>query len=181
MLPSMDEDAFLENPKIETVNVHIPSDAEVWYKNSSTGRKNYPSGLKGYNLYMEGKPVIDLVIPESLTKLEDYVFSHCNSIRSVTIPNSVTRIGIGAFRDCQYLRTINIPHSVKSTDGYAFKGCLSLASVSIPYFVNKIGTYASEGCISLKTVSMPSTINYDKDVFLNCCNRGGSHHQSSCF
>lgn len=39
----------------------------------------------------------DVVIPNSVTTIEDYAFAGCSSLQSITIPNSVTWIGDSAF------------------------------------------------------------------------------------
>ncbi len=43
--------------------------------------------------------VVDVIIPKSVTKIDDWAFAGCKSLKSVAIPKSVTEIGEGAFRD----------------------------------------------------------------------------------
>lgn len=52
------------------------------------------------NLYLNGKLVTDLVIPDGVTSIGNYAFSDCDGLTSVTIPDSVTSIGYYAFSDC---------------------------------------------------------------------------------
>ena len=47
------------------------------------------------------------LIPNSVTSIEEYAFSKCTSLTSITIPNSVTNIGSSAFLFCISLRDVH--------------------------------------------------------------------------
>ena len=49
-----------------------------------------------------GYKVIDgkVIIPDGVTKIEEWAFSGCSSLKSIEIPNSVTEIGASAFQGC---------------------------------------------------------------------------------
>ena len=47
-------------------------------------------------------------------------FSGCNHLINVNIPNGITRIEDSTFSDCAILSDINIPNSVTSIGDYAF-------------------------------------------------------------
>lgn len=91
-----------------------------------------------------------VIIPNSVTSIEDYAFSSCSGLTSVTIPNSVTSIGYHSFLGCSGLTSITIPNSVTSIESWAFSGCSSLTSITIPNSVTEIGTAAFDGCTSLE-------------------------------
>lgn len=88
-------------------------------------------GPAHYNLYLNGKLVKDLVIPNSVTSINDSAFSGCIGLTSVTIPDSVTDIGRYAFSKCTELTSITIPDSVKKIGIYAFVDCEKLEKVNI--------------------------------------------------
>ena len=67
-------------------------------------------------LYIDGKLVTDLVIPEGITEIKDYAFYGVRSITSVTIPDSVTVIGKRAFESIGYVKTIRIGSGLKEDD-----------------------------------------------------------------
>lgn len=112
------------------------------------------------HLYIDGHEVKDLVIPESVMSIGNYVFSGCSSLTSVTIPNSVTCIGDGAFRGCSSLTSVTIPHTVTSIGDYSFQGCSNLTSITIPKDVTSIGSSAFSGCSGLTSVTIPNSLTY---------------------
>ncbi len=56
----------------------------------------------------------ELVLPNTLTKLEEYTFDYINSLQELIIPNSVTEIETSAIMNCYDLKKIYIPASVSS-------------------------------------------------------------------
>ncbi len=83
----------------------------------------------------------EIVIPESVTDIEEYAFGSCSKLTSVTISDGVTSIGNNAFSYCSSLTSITIPNSVTNIGSYAFRNC-SITSITIPESVTYIGSYA---------------------------------------
>lgn len=97
-------------------------------------------------------------IPDTVKSIGQYAFYGCNALTSVTIPNSVTTIGSDAFDYCSGLTSINIPSSIKSIAANTFRNCTSLTSVSIPNSVTDIKTSAFRDCSKLQTVNIGSGV-----------------------
>ena len=72
----------------------------------------------------------NLVLPDSITEINQGAFFYCTGLTSVTIPDSVTSIGEQAFYGCTGLTSVTIPNSVTSIRSYAFYGCKNLTSVT---------------------------------------------------
>ena len=89
-------------------------------------RINFNSGENplhyAHHLYLNGKEIKDLIIPNSVTSIGDWAFYGCSNLTSITIPNSVTSIGDRAFYGCSGLTKITIPNSVTSIGDDAFVG-----------------------------------------------------------
>lgn len=64
--------------------------------------------------------VVNVIIPESFTSINQSAFFNCYSLANVTIPNSVTSIGYSAFANCTNLANITIPDSVTYIGASAF-------------------------------------------------------------
>ncbi len=90
----------------------------AWCKISGLGNMG---GKK--ELYLNYKPITQLIIPNDVTTIGSSAFSGCSSLMSVEIPNSVTTIGSSAFYNCKSLTSVKIPNSVTTIGNDAFYGC----------------------------------------------------------
>ena len=147
----------------------------------------------GYDLYVNGELLTDLVIPQSITMINSYAFSNCDSIQSVTISKNVLMIGSNAFSSCDDLTSITfaegsrlfnigeyafygaemtsiaIPASVTSIGSYAFRSCQKLTSVSLPEGLGGISASTFELCSALAEITIPASVTYiGMDAFTRC-------------
>ena len=110
------------------------------------------------HLYINGKEIKDLVIPEYVTSIGTVAFISCREITSVTIPESVKSIGINAFTGCSGLTSITLPQNLEYLGDGAFSACTGLTSVTIPGSVTKIGVRAFSSCQGLTEVTIPDSV-----------------------
>ena len=59
----------------------------------------------------------EYIVPESVSEINAYAFSHCEGLTSITFPDNLLTIGENAFGNCSNLALIKIPSSVKSIGG----------------------------------------------------------------
>ncbi|MCL2013532.1 MAG: leucine-rich repeat protein [Oscillospiraceae bacterium] len=123
-------------------NVSIPSTLD-----------SFPVTSIGTGVF-EGKTIVTVTIPSSITSIGNEAFRDCAGLTSVTIPSSVISIGHSAFRGCAWLTSITIPNSVTSIGEYAFSGCIWLTSVVIPDSVTSLGQYAFSDCTWLESATL---------------------------
>ena len=103
------------------------SDIAAWC-NISFGDYSANPLISAQHLYLNGKEVTNLVIPNSVTSIGLYAFYGCSGLTSVTIPNSVTSIGGSAFERCSGLTSVTIGNSDTSIGDGAFKYCSKISS-----------------------------------------------------
>ena len=115
------------------------NDLERWCKISFWDADSNPlaGGLVGADLYLDGKLVSELLIPDGVTSINESAFQTCNSLTSLSLPDSVTEIGEYAFFDCDNLRSVSIPNSVTKIGAAAFN-CWNLSDITIPDSVVEI-------------------------------------------
>ena len=132
------------------------------------------------DLYLNGEKVIDLVIPEGVTKIKKYTFCNCDSINSVTIPESVEEIEANAFKGCtsitelysmaevpavitdtsfpNYSATLYVPYGAKRiykiTDGWSnFTNIVEMEPVEDPEEERLVGDVDGDGSIDIADVA----------------------------
>ncbi|ELP83889.1 hypothetical protein EIN_440030 [Entamoeba invadens IP1] len=80
-------------------------------------------------------------IPSCVRSINDWCFSGCISLSSVTISSNVTSLGKGCFSWCSSLSSVTISFSVISIGGYCFYRCNSLSCVTIQSNLTLFGDY----------------------------------------
>lgn len=125
------------------------------------------------HLFVNGNKIIDLIIPNGITEIKDWVFAYMTGLKSVKMPASVTTIGARAFLECNSLQDVTLsenltaiglaafcrtnlqsivfPESLKTIDDYAFSET-PLVVVEIPDGVENMGKMAFKDCKELESV-----------------------------
>jgi hypothetical protein len=87
----------------------------------------YPVTSIGYAAFFHCPSITSVVIPDSVTTLQDYAFAWCASVTNFTLGTNVATIGYETFFGCASLVNIVIPGSVTNIGDRAFENCQSLA------------------------------------------------------
>ncbi|MBE6841738.1 MAG: leucine-rich repeat domain-containing protein [Ruminococcus sp.] len=115
--------------------------------------------------------LMNIILPETLTKIDERAFASCYDLETINIPSEVTEIGNYAFCYCTNLKTITIPSSIRIIKSGVFNFCKNLEIVNIPSGVTTIQYDAFNFCENLKSIILPSTITSIGDsAFSNCTN-----------
>ena len=86
-------------------------------------------------------------------------FKQSKDFTEIILPTTVTTIEDSAFRDCHWLRTFTIPEGVTTIQDGAFTGC-SLSEIFLPASVTHFGN-AIYACPTLETI----TVDSDNSVY----------------
>lgn len=84
----------------------------------------------------------NIVIPDSVREIKEWVFSQCPNLKSITFAKGLQSIGHAAFYQNTSLEEVILPNSLISLAGYVFQGCTNLKSVVIPASVTTISDKA---------------------------------------
>lgn len=134
-------------------------------------------------LIIDDKIVVDLNIPEGVTKIGDYAFSRYKALKSVVLPSTLKEIGVYAFNECEQLHRTEFKGNINewcniniglhgsptchSKNLYINNQDISVINVSNS--VSKINNYAFEGCGNLCKVTLPDDIKeIGMYAFRNC-------------
>lgn len=97
-------------------------------------------------------------LPESLTTMEESVFSGCSLLESANIPAAITKVPSGTFQGCEKLASVTLHDNITSIDYAAFSGCKLLPSIALTDKVTNIGSNAFSDCENLVLESLPSSL-----------------------
>lgn len=129
------------------------------------------------NLKVEDK----LVIPSSVTVIEDAAFARCSILTGdLEIPDTVTSIGNNAFYGCSSLNGyLTLPSQLTVIPSCAFWNCSQLkvqGGLKIPENVKSIGWGAFRGCAQLKgSLTLPKDIeSIGRQAFYDCTGLTGT-------
>lgn len=118
-----------------------------------------------------GLPLLkEVVLPQSVTKIEDNSFKNCTSLSTVNL-DKIEEIGNSAFYDCTNLTGNLILTNLKTLGIRAFAECYNISSIEMPV-VMKIGDgafnmeYRDES--KLVNVTMPNVLSIGYSAFAGC-------------
>ena len=111
----------------------------------------------------------EVVVPDTVSSIGAFAFSHCKGLTSVVVPESVTSIGNAAFYDCTNLTTVVLPDSITELGKMAFGMCSSLLSIDIPSGVTVIQDGTFVNCESLQFILLPAGVTtITETAFFKC-------------
>lgn len=118
--------------------------------------------------YVGGVLARDLKIPDETTKIPDFAFYRCASIKSVKT-GGATDIGQSAFYGCENLESVELEGKITTMGELAFADCPSLRTLSLGEGTEFIGEYAFLRCGALGEVALPSSVKELGDgAFTEC-------------
>lgn len=132
----------------------------------------------------------EVVLPESIEKLQPQSFYACCELQSIYLPQSIKIIPYQAFKSCTSLEHINLQHikiigeqsfsycgmlvrisfseSLEEIHKECFSGCSGIEYVNLQK-ITKIGAQAFEYCTKLEEVKLSASIRIiPKNTFYNC-------------
>lgn len=137
-----------------------------------------------YNLYINDEKLVDLVIPDGITRLNENVFNGCISLQSVSVPTSVSEWGDNAFNNCDNIKAVYITDLEKwcNIKCNAFSGtplhvakhlylnnCEITGELVIPNTLDSVGNWAFVNCVGISSVVIPEGILSIGDGSFNTC------------
>ncbi len=109
--------------------------------------------------YPGGKSDSSYSVPDGVTTIDEWAFSWCLNLGSITLPASVNSLGGAAFGGCSALEKITIPNGVQTLPEALFVNCVALTEVTLPNTVTDIIYGVFDGCGALSDINYRGTIS----------------------
>ena len=126
--------------------------------------KDYTINMIGFGSFAECNMLTNVLIPNSVTIVEDYAFGKDVQLTSVEFPNSIEKLGQGVCNNCTNLSSVHLPSSIKEIPKWAFHGT-ALKTIEIPYGVQNIDEGAFATCPIEKVIIPNSVVAIGVDCF----------------
>ena len=112
----------------------------------------------------------DIIIPDSVTNIENYAFAGCENLTHITLPDDLMIIDEEAFALCENLNNIILPNSLITIEDKAFLFCTSLTNITLPDNLLTIKQEAFADCKNLTNIALPSSITTIEYLVFDRCN-----------
>ena len=113
-----------------------------------------------YDAFYNFTNVVEIIIPDSVTIIDECAFMQCYSLTNIVLPDSITHIYYCAFYLCISLTQIIIPDSVIFLDEWAFALCYSLENVVLSKNITNLYRCTFIVCSSLTSIILPEGLEY---------------------
>ncbi len=111
--------------------------------------------------------IMELILPETLKKMDKGAFAGCLGLSEVVIPSSLNEVAAFSFAGCTNLKLVTLNSSVTQIGERAFMGCENLKEINLDN-IETIGDYSFAGCEVLKEVNLKSVKEIGEAAFVKC-------------
>lgn len=161
-----------------------------------------------YNACFRNTALKTIVIPKTVTYIEQSVFEDCqylescifeegrtnalkirwsvwtkSALKEISLPDNVTVDGnMGyAFAYCKELSKVHLPNNISGIYDSMFRDCSKLTEVNIPDTVTVLGTRAFNGCSSLRKLDcLGNIVSIEQYTFAGCASLAWLRIPSTC-
>jgi len=180
---SIGEFAFADCSSLSIVN--MGDDVTVIEDSAFSGCKNlvsfdFPLKLNRLGNYaFSYSGLINLVLPDTLTKLGTGVFQYCTELNDVKLGDGIKGIPEETFINCTKLKSVEFGKNITYVGNKAFYLCSNLVDVLFNNSLKVIGEYAFYGCDDLEKIEFINVEKISSYAFSRCymlasVNLGGS-------
>lgn len=130
----------------------------------------------GTEAFYQNKFLQSVIIPHSISEIDDYAFASCSSLINITQKGTqnfvdTIRLGEAVFHNCQKIQNINFPRLIEfqfGSDNH-FVNCVNLEQLSI-IAAEYIGNCSFRNCIKLNTLMLDGEICFNHATFKSASN-----------
>jgi hypothetical protein len=131
--------------------------------------KGLPITIIDESAFSNNEEVVSVQLPESIKRIESYVFLNCINLSNVVFPSNLEYIGRQAFDNCRSLVNVYLPDSVHTLGAHCFDSCVNLRKVFLSNQIERIGIATFCDCVNLEAINLPNKLKeISMASFKNC-------------
>ena len=142
--------------------VSYAGDVEGWLAIDSKANFDIDSG---YDFYLGGELVVDLVIPDTVTQIRDFAFDSCGSLETLTVGSNVESFGYASFFRCRNLQKLYWNATACQSAEFAFDNYSKIYYVELGENVTSLPDRAFVGCGRIAEVFNKSQLDISSHVY----------------
>lgn len=161
------------------LNVEIPSTLDgltvtsLGYKKLISYSTKFPGGFlpTEYEGAFQYNEIQSIIIPDTVTKIGEYVFAGCHELLSVKLPSNLKAISSYSFYECKNLKSLILPDKLETLDKFAISNCYNMPSLTIPKSVKTI----AENAVGYITGNWWPRVSKDDNFKIYCYSNTSGH------
>ena len=164
------DNEIMLNIDISSWNLDHVNDMEFLFYNDKINSVILPDTKKlDEYLFHNCRNLTEVVLPASLTEIDNYFMDYCDKLKTIEIPDSVKKIGCSAFRNCSSLTNVILPDSITNMRECVFGNCENLKSIKLSKQLKSLEYDTFLYCSNLEEVYLSNNIkNIENNVFDSC-------------
>ena len=120
------------------------------------------------SVFSENRSLIEIVLPNSITKLGYRTLGYCTSLTYFDFPDNLIEVGEQVCCGCESLKEVSWPTNVQKINQYAFYKA-GLVTVELPDTVQLLGEYSFACCYYLRDIKLSNSLTtIQAKAFSNC-------------
>ena len=129
------------------------------------------------NLFHKNTTLMQVIIPDTVTKIEKFAFAECGNLESVSLPGNVNQIGDYVFAKTG-IKGINMPDSILEIGNYVFANT-KLTELKLPRNLTHMGRCVLSGNTGVTEIVIPKTLTTVESKWENILEGDGPFHESN--
>ena len=121
------------------------------------------------------KSVISAIIPEIIGGVEirgvgKNAFDGCTALTELILPDTITKIQSYGISNCDAIKTLRLPEGLTALESYAINGCDMVKSLELPESMTSIANSAIYRCSALKELTINGSLAVPSKAVNYCTN-----------
>ena len=122
-------------------------------------------------VFAKNKYIQKVVIPDTVTELPEYLFFSCKNLKTVKCSKNIVHVGESCFGNTSWLKEQRKKHALVIVGKCVVDGKNAKGKVQIPDNITEISAYAFWSNEKITSVRIPDSVTTIQDYAFKCCEK----------